>query len=129
MFSLLLKLFALSPSCKIILISHWTDLSAQWSRKINCFFVVVKIDLGFEIQFLLKCPFLTVFSKIYRLTKVDVLGTWDIYIPLNRKSQKSTQKRTKKVTELKKKSTWKSNVAQKSTQKSKFTKKRTQKSN
>ena len=29
----------------------------------------VKIDLGLEIQSLLKLSFLTVFSKIYRLTK------------------------------------------------------------
>ena len=42
----------------------------------------VKIDLGLEIQFLLKCLFLTVFSKIYRPTKVDVLGTWEIGILL-----------------------------------------------
>ena len=40
----------------------------------------VKIDLVFEIQFLLKCPFLTVFSKIYRPTKVDVLGLWEVSI-------------------------------------------------
>ena len=41
---------------------------------INC---SVKIDLGFEIEFLLKCSFQTMFSKIYCLTKVDVLGTWE----------------------------------------------------
>ena len=34
----------------------------------------VKIDLGLEFQFLLKCPVLTVFSKMYGPTKVDVLG-------------------------------------------------------
>ena len=51
-----------------------------------------------------------------------------IYIPLDQKSQKSTQKRTKKSNRAQK-STQKSNEAQKSTQKSKFTQKRTQKSN
>ena len=35
----------------------------------------VKTDLELEIQFLLKCSFLTVFSKIYCPTNVDVLGT------------------------------------------------------
>ena len=35
----------------------------------------VKIDLEMEILFLLKGPFLTVFSKICGPTKVDVLGT------------------------------------------------------
>ena len=35
----------------------------------------VKIDLDFEMQFLLKFPFLTVFNEIYRPTKEDVLGT------------------------------------------------------
>ena len=40
----------------------------------------VKIYLGFKIHFLLKCPFLTVFGKIYSLTKVDVLGTWEVTI-------------------------------------------------
>ena len=37
----------------------------------------VKIGLRLEIQSLLKYPFATVFSKIYRQTKVDVLGTWE----------------------------------------------------
>ena len=41
----------------------------------------MKIDLGLEIQFLLKCPFLTtVVSKIDRQTKVDVIGTWEVSI-------------------------------------------------
>ena len=40
----------------------------------------VKIDLGFEIQFLLNCMFLTVFSKIYRPTNEDVLDTWEVGI-------------------------------------------------
>ena len=40
----------------------------------------VKIDLGFEVQFLLNCSFLTVFSKTYRPTKEDVLGTWEVGI-------------------------------------------------
>ena len=42
----------------------------------------VKVPLGFESQFLLKCLFLIVFSKIYRLAKVDVLGTWEVGILL-----------------------------------------------
>ena len=46
---------------------------------INCF---VKIYFGLEIQFLLKCLFLTVFSKIYRPTKVDMLGAWEVSISL-----------------------------------------------
>ena len=40
----------------------------------------VKIDLGLEIQSLPKCPFLTVFSKIYRPTKVNMLGNWEVSI-------------------------------------------------
>ena len=40
----------------------------------------MKIDLGLEIQSLLKRPFLTLLSKIYRLTKVDVLGTCKVSI-------------------------------------------------
>ena len=51
-----------------------------------------------------------------------------IYIPLDQKSQKSTQKRTQKSNRAQKR-TQKSNEAQKSTQKSKFTQKSTQKSN
>ena len=39
-----------------------------------------KVQLGLEIQSLLNCPFLTLFSKIYRPTKVDVLGTWEVGI-------------------------------------------------
>ena len=42
----------------------------------------LKVQLEFESQFLLKCPFLIVFSKIYRPTKVDVLGTWEVGILL-----------------------------------------------
>ena len=38
----------------------------------------MKIDLELEIQSLTKCPVLNVFSKIYRLTKVDVLGDWEV---------------------------------------------------
>ena len=45
-----------------------------------------------------------------------------IYVPLDRKSQKSTKKRTKKSNRAQK-STQKSNEAQKSTQKSKFAQK------
>ena len=44
----------------------------------------VKVQLRFESQFLLKCPFLIVFSQIYRPTKVDVLGTWDVGILLKK---------------------------------------------
>ena len=40
----------------------------------------VKIDLGLEIQSLPKCPFLTVFSKIYCPTKNNVPGNWEISI-------------------------------------------------
>ena len=40
----------------------------------------VKIDLELEIQSLPKCPFLNVFSNIYGLTKVDVLGNWEVNI-------------------------------------------------
>ena len=36
--------------------------------------------LGLEIQFLLKFSFLTMYSKIYRPTKVDILGTREIGI-------------------------------------------------
>ena len=51
-----------------------------------------------------------------------------IQVPLDRKSKKSTKKRTKKSNRTKK-NTQKSNEAQKCTQKSKFTKKSTQKRN
>ena len=51
-----------------------------------------------------------------------------IYIPLDRKSQKSNKKRTKKTNRAQN-STQKSNEAQKSTQKSKFTQKSTKNSN
>ena len=44
----------------------------------------MKIYLGLDIQFLLKCPFLTVFSKIYGLTKVDVQGTWEVIFLLGK---------------------------------------------
>ena len=37
----------------------------------------VNLNLGLKIQSLPKCPFLTVFSKTYRPTKVDVLGPWE----------------------------------------------------
>ena len=40
----------------------------------------VKIYLGLEIQFMLKCLFLTVFSKVKHPTKVDVLGIWEVSI-------------------------------------------------
>ena len=40
----------------------------------------VNFDLGLEIQSLPKCPFLTVFSKTYFPTKVDVLGPWEVSI-------------------------------------------------
>ena len=40
----------------------------------------VTVDLVFEIPFLLKFLFLTVFSKIYCPTKEDVLGTWEVII-------------------------------------------------
>ena len=43
---------------------------------INCF---CKVEFGFVIQFWLKCPFLTVFIKIYCPTKLDV-GTWEVSI-------------------------------------------------
>ena len=31
----------------------------------------------------MNCTFLTVFSQIYRPTKVDVLGTWEVNILIN----------------------------------------------
>ena len=40
----------------------------------------MKTDLGLEIQSVPKCPFLTVFSKSYRPTKVNVLGNWEVSI-------------------------------------------------
>ena len=42
----------------------------------------VKITMGFDIQFLLKCPILTVFSLIYHPTKVDVLGKLVSYLEI-----------------------------------------------
>ena len=45
-----------------------------------CCSAAVKIDLGLEIQSLPKCPFLIVFSKMYRPTKVNVLGNWEVSI-------------------------------------------------
>ena len=39
----------------------------------------MNIDLGLKIKSLPKCPFLNVFSKAYRPTKVDVLG-WEVSI-------------------------------------------------
>ena len=55
-------------------------INALSSRKIVFYQITdsVKFDLGLEIQFLLKRPFLTVFSQIYRPTKVDVLGTHEV---------------------------------------------------
>ena len=41
----------------------------------------MKIDLGMEIQSLPKYPFLTVFSKMYRPTKVDVQGICFCFLP------------------------------------------------
>ena len=40
----------------------------------------VRVDLGFEIECLLKCFFLTLFSKIYCLTKEDVPGACKVSI-------------------------------------------------
>ena len=40
----------------------------------------VKIYLELEIQSLPKCPLLTVFGKMYCLTKVNVLGNWEVSI-------------------------------------------------
>ena len=40
----------------------------------------VKTDIKLDIPFLLKCPFRTVFGKIYRPTKSNLLGTWEVSI-------------------------------------------------
>ena len=61
--------------------------------------------------------------SIKKLNKPECLG---IYIPLDQKSQKSTQKWTQKSNRAQK-STQKSNEALTTTQKSKFTQKGTQK--
>ena len=55
---------------------------ALWSRniifpKLLLLLKFTWLDSGLEIQFLLKCPCLTVFSKSYRLNKVYVLGTME----------------------------------------------------
>ena len=55
--------------CTVKKIEYFAQLSAA-----------VKIDLGLDIQSLSKCPFLNVFSKTYRPTKVDVLGNWEVII-------------------------------------------------
>ena len=52
-----------------------TQCTVEKKDYISQLTALMKVDLGFEIQFLLKSPFLTVLSKIYRSTKVDVLGT------------------------------------------------------
>ena len=46
---------------------EWKDYFGQLTAAVN-------FDLGLEIQFL------TVFSKIYRPTNVDVLGPWEVSI-------------------------------------------------
>ena len=63
------KFFSFYWHCTVEKKEYFAQLSA-----------VVKIDFGLEIQSLPKCPFLNVFIRIYRPTKVDVLGNWEVCI-------------------------------------------------
>ena len=57
-----------------------SQLTVEWENYFAQLSAAVKIDLRLEIQSLQKFPFLTVLSKIYHLTKVNVLGTWEVSI-------------------------------------------------
>ena len=56
------------------------ECTVEWKEYFAQLSAAVKIDSGLEIQSLPKCLFLNVFSEIYCLTKVDVLGNWDVSI-------------------------------------------------
>ena len=43
-----------------------------------CIVAALKMVLGLKIKFLPKCLFLTVFSKTYLPTKVNMLGNWEV---------------------------------------------------
>ena len=63
---------------------YWPSFGGQCTVEKKEYFArlsaAMKIDLPLEIQYLPKCPFLNVFSKIYCPTKVDVLGNWEVSI-------------------------------------------------